>query len=292
MADQEQQQQQEQVQSKPQKKSFLSNLGLFQKIALIIVFLILVVMAINFLLGGVQNFWQFVFSVFFAILLIVFVYFIIAGIDARFKREYYSPKEDLITKYMNISIALCPKNLGNLYFRGDETKQGVYAGKIIGCLAVPYLIGKQILDDNGSPKTIYSEILKKNIPLFENTVYGTERDTLFLTEIRSGFLGMIRKKFFYRVNRELHTELNADVFIKDINPVPQGAFLIPTKQYQRDPGRMMIQSSLEVIMATFEHQGDLISQSADAGVYFNPYFKALEISRRETDREWLKENQK
>jgi hypothetical protein len=48
---------------------------------------------------------------------------------------------------------------------------------------------------------------------------------------------------------------------------------------------MMLQSQLEVILATHEHQGDLISQSADAGIYFNPYFKLVDKMNSEISRD-------
>lgn len=163
----------------------------------------------------------------------------------------------------------------------------VNAGKIIGCIGIPYLVGKQKLDSSGNPIFIESKYFNgKKMPVYDSIHYGEEGDTLFIVTKPAGFLGLFPKKLFIRCDRELHGELSGDVIIEDINPVPYGKFFsYPFKQIQKDSERVMVQNMLEVILQTFEHQSDLISMSADAGIYYNPYFKLVEKTNAEKSME-------
>ena len=126
-------------------------------------------------------------------------------------------------------------------------------------------------------------MLETRVPVFEKIEYGKDGDTLIIYE-KGWFI--FKRRHHLRCNRLLHSTLNGDVTVYDINPVPYGKYFeYPFKQMQRDPQKIMVQSQLEVILATHEHQGDLISQSADAGIYFNPYFRFIEKSQSEISRE-------
>lgn len=264
-------------------KGFFESLSLLQKIVLFFVIITFVFISWVFLFGGVNSIWELAFVIVLTIVLFFITYIIIVASKLVFKSDYYSPKEDMYTKYVNMAIDYCPNNLNNLYAEGSDWKKSVPLGKIVGCLGIPYFIGDPVLDGDGKQKWVESKFTKKKIPLFSNITWGKDGDTMFVFE--KGWF-VFKKRHIARVNHELHTELNGDVIIHDINLVPYGKFFeYPYKQIQKGVGRIMLQSQLEVIIATHEHQGDMISQSADAGTYYNPFFRMVEKGRAEITRE-------
>ena len=264
-------------------KGFWESLSLIQKIVLFVLILSFVFIAWTFLFGGVNSIWELAFILILVIVLFIIGWIVIVAAQLVFKPQYYSPKEDYFTKLVNMAHDYCPDNLNDLYFQGSDWKKHVRAGKIIGCIGIPYFLGKPKVDDQGRPKWYFSKLLKKKIQIFEKVTYGKDRDTFFIIE-KGWFI--FKKKHYIRCNHGLHSDLNGDVIIFDINPQPFGKFFeYPYKQLQKDPERIMLQSQLEVIIATHEHQGDLISQAADAGTYYNPFFRLMEKQKAEIQRE-------
>lgn len=264
-------------------KGFWGSLSLFQKLVIGIVIITFVLIAWTFLFGGVNSIWELLFVILLVIVLFIISYIVIVASQLIFKAQYYSPKEDHYTKLINMAIQYKPDNLNNLYFQGSDWKKHVRGGKIIGCLGIPYFVGKPKLDSKGKMIYYESKLLNKKVPVFEQLSYGKDGDTLLIYE-KGWFI--FKKKHYLRCNHKLHSELNGDVIVYDINPQPFGKFFeYPYKQLQGDVARVMLQSQLEVILATHEHQGDLISQSADAGTYYNPFFKLIEKEKAEIARE-------
>jgi len=264
-------------------KGFWGSLSLFQKIVLGAVIVTFVIIAWVFLFGGVNSIWELLFVILLVIVLFIVAYIVIVASQLIFKAQYYSPKEDYFTRLINMAIDYKPNNLNNLYFQGSDWKKHIFGGKIIGCLGIPYFIGKPKLDNNGKMIWFESKLLRKKVPLFEKVTYGKDGNTLLI--YNKGWF-IFKKKHYLRCNHNLHSELNGDVIVYDINPQPFGKFFeYPYKQLQGDISRVMLQSQLEVILATHEHQGDLISQSADAGTYYNPFFRLVDKQKAEIQRE-------
>lgn len=262
---------------------FWAKLSLWQKILLGILILTFIVIAWSFLFGGINSIWELAFIVMLTIVLGGIGYVVIIAGEIFFRPTYYSPKEDYFTRIVNMAIDYCPSNLNEVWFQGDKDKRAVLGGKVIGCLGVPYFIGRPKQDENGKQLYMESKLLDMKIPIFEKIEFGKDGDTLIVYQ--KGWF-VFKKRHYLRCNRQLHSTLNGDITIYDINPVPYGKFFeYPFKQLQRDPGKIMIQSQLEVILATHEHQGDLISQSADAGIYYNPIFKMLKEGNSEISRD-------
>lgn len=276
----------QQLASQPESsKGFWETLSLIQKIVLFVLIISFVFIAWTFLFGGVNSIWELAFILILVIVLFIIGWVVIVAAQLVFKPQYYSPKEDYFTKLVNMAHDYCPDNLNDLYFQGSDWKKHVRAGKIIGCIGIPYFLGKPKVDDEGRVKWYFSKLLKKKIQIFEKVTYGKDGDTFFIIE-KGGFFGLFKKKHYIRCNHSLHSDLNGDVIIFDINPQPFGKFFeYPYKQLQKDPERIMLQSQLEVIIATHEHQGDLISQAADAGTYYNPFFRLMEKQKAEIQRE-------
>lgn len=277
------QQQAQPPQQDAEKKGFFGSLSLLQKIILFLLILGFVFLVAVFALGGVNSIWELIFVLFAAIVLFIIAYIVIVAGQIIFRKEYYSPKEDWYTRCVNAAIDYKPDNLNDLYFRGSDWKKLCYAGKIIGCLGIPYFIGEPIRDEKGQQKWYYSKLLKKKVPQFDKILYGKDGDTLFVFE-KGWFI--FKKRHVLRCHHSLHTDLNGDVIVDDINPQPYGSFWeYPYKQIQKDISRIMLQAQLETIIATHEHQGDLISQSADSGIYYNPFFKLVRDNKAELARE-------
>lgn len=266
------------------KKGVLEGLSFFRKVVLFLLILTLIFIAWSFLFGGVNSIWELAFVIVLTGVIIFVGWLIITSASFFFRKEFYSPKQDFYTRVANAAIDFCPKNLNNLYFQGDNYKKSVLAGKIIGCLGIPYFIGTPIIDkETGNPKMYESKLLKKEVPLFSKIEYGKDGDTYIIVE--KGWF-VFKKRYHIRANRNLHSTLNGDVFIYDINPIPYGShFLYPFKQLQGELPKVMIQSQMEVIIATHEHQGDLISQAADSAIYYNPFFRLVEKERAEIARQ-------
>lgn len=245
----------------------------------------------SFVFGGIQNIYQMIMFVISFCAIAGLFWIILTMVSWYLAPSHFSPKKDYFTRLVNLAIDFKPTNVKDLYFRGDKDKKRVKAGKIVGLLGIPYFIGKSKLYEQdvlnnegkvkfkkGSPVYEWSELLQKRIPIYDKIEYGNDGDTFFIYE--SGWL--LKRRHYLRCHKSLHGDLNGDVEIYDINPVPYGSlFEYPFKQKQAQPARIMMQNQLEIIMATHEHQYDLISQGVDSAVYFNPYFRLIEKSKAE-----------
>lgn len=264
---------------KKQQGGFFSSMSTLQKAILIIIGIALFFLIWTLVFGGIQNFYQLAFFGISFIVLAGLFYVVMTAIAWYLAPEFYSPKKDYFTRLVNLAIDSKPPNVHNLYFRGNKDKRAYKAGRIVGLLGIPYYIGDKEMDEKGKPKLEYSKTLKRDIPVYKSIKANWEDgDTFIIYE--SGWL--IKKRHFLRCHKSLHGDLNGDVYIYDINPVPYGSlYEYPFRQLQRDPSRVMIQNQLEVILATHEHQYDLISQGVDSAVYFNPYFRMKEKENAE-----------
>lgn len=255
-----------------QKKAGNKGLSLTQKVIIVLIAIFIVGATWWVVFGGIKNIYEFIIIIFFAVVLVVIGYIIIKAIGIITAKRYPSMKENYYTRLVNIAIASKPDNVYNLYFVGDRMKKGYKAGKIVGCMQVPHLVGQVKKDKDGNPITAFSEKLKKEIVQFEQIWLGISKDTFFIVE--HGFL--LPKREYIRCDRALHSELNGDVFIYDVNPVPYGTFFqYPLIQLQRDAPKIMLQNQLEIILMTHEYQYDLISQATDIGMYTNPQMTAI-----------------
>lgn len=252
------------------KKGMFDRLNWLQKIAIFIIIVIGAITIIALIFTGTDKFYQFVFNLAIIIGCVAIIYFIIQATTMMWNKNQYSPREDLRTKYLNMAVFYKPDNVRDLYFTGDRGKKRVTAGKIIGLLGIPYFVGDIKKDNEG--KVEYAEVKDvngKKVPLYENIRLAQGGDTLFIVE--KGFL--FKKRHYIRCNKDLHSTLNGDVEIYDINPQPYGFFEYPYKQIQDTIGQIAMQNQLETIIATYEHQHDFISTGVDSAVYFNPAYR-------------------
>ncbi len=271
---------------------FFGSMGGVQKALLIIFALAIFFLVWTFVFGGIQTFYQLImFGISFVAIAGLFM-MILTAISWYLAPDLFSPKKDYFTRLVNLSLDLKPNNVSDLYFMGDKDKRRVKAGKIVGLLGIPYLIGKvkihekdvendegKTIAKKGEPVFEFSYALNRKIPVYDKIEYALDGDTLFVYE--AGWL-IFKKRHYLRCHRSLHGDLHGDVVVYDINPVPYGTlYEYPFKQLQREPERIMMQNQLEVILATSEHQLDLISQGVDAAVYFNPAFRLLQKQNSE-----------
>lgn len=275
----------QQVQPKPQeKKGFFEKMNLFQKILLFIFALIVLFTVVGILFGGIGDFYQFFFYMTVFVGVVVGAYIIIKAVNIIYAPRFYSPREDLRTKILNMATDYKPDNVTSLYFTGDVGKKRVLAGRITGLLGLPYYTGevqrydkdvvdaetRKVLHKKGD--VIYTEAKDfsgKRIPRYKDIRFINDGDTLFV--VKKGLIFV--KTHLIRCHRDLHSTLNGDVEIYDINPQPYGFFEYPYKQMQKNVTQIMVQNQIETILATHEHQHDLISQSVDSAIYFNPVYR-------------------
>ena len=253
-----------------QKKGFFGSLSLFQKALMFLFVIILMFVVVGIALGGIKDFYQFFFYLSVFVGVCVAGYIVIKATGLMFTSQYYSPRQDLKTKFLNMAVDYKPDNVNNLYFTGDAGKKRVMAGKIVGLLGLPYYTGEIKRDKDG--KVVYSiskDFRGQKIPVYTDIKIADGGDTLFIA--KKGFI--FTKTHLIRANRQYHSTLNGDVEIYDINPIPYGSFEYPYKQMQETTTQVMVQNQLETILATHEHQHDLISQSVDSAIYFNPVYR-------------------
>lgn len=271
------------VEPKPQgKKGFFEKMSSFQKVLLFIGVLVILIMSISLLMGGIKDFYQFFFYIIVLSAVLIGGYIIVKATSIIFAPRYFSPREDLRTKLLNMAQDYKPDNVTNLYFMGDSGKRRVLAGKIMGILGLPYYSGKvrryekdtkvgNVIHKKGDiVYSVVKDFQGKPVPLYDDVQLVEDGDTLFIVKKGWFFMG---KTHFIRVRRDLHSTLNGDVDVYDINPVPYGFFEYPFKQMQESVSQIMIQNQIETILATHEHQHDLISQSVDSAIYFNPAYR-------------------
>lgn len=276
---------------KGKQQGFFGKMSGIQKFLLIIFALGIFFVIWTFLFGGINNFYELIFFLVSFGATAVLFYAVLSFVSFFLAPEQFSPKKDYFNRLVALAFDLKPSNVQDIYFRGDKDKKRVRAGKITGLIGVPYMIGEQlryiqdvikegkIIHRIGEPVFEYSNVLKKMIPKFGQVHWGGDGDTLFIYE--AGWF-LFKRIHYLRCHKSLHGDLNGDVEIYDINPVPYGSlFEYPFKQLQADPAKIMIQNQLEVILATHEHQYDLISQGVDSAVYFNPYFRLMQKSNAE-----------
>jgi hypothetical protein len=262
-----------------QQKGFFERMSLFQKFLIGLIVILIILIAVGTFFGGYTNFYQFTFNVIILVGIGVFLFIIISATGILFTPKAFSPRSDMKTTLIKMAQYYLPDNLNDLYFIGTGWKRRVLAGKIIGILGLPNYIGDIELDKEGKPiYTTLEDAEGKKIPKFKNIRVGKDGDTLFL--VRKGWF-IFAKTRMIRAKRELHSVLHGDVEIYDINPVPYGFFEYPFKQMQKNIGAVLIQNQIETILSAHEHQHDLISQSVDSAVWYNPYMRMALKSQSE-----------
>jgi hypothetical protein len=255
----------------PEQKGFFARMSWFQKGLIFISVIIVLLLVVAIFLGGIKSFYEFFFYLTVFIIILVGAYIVIKATGLAFSSKYFSPREDLFTKIKQMAQDYCPDNLNNLWFVGDEGKKRVLAGKIKGCLHIPYFVGDIKKDAKGN--IVYSEAKTLNgkaVPQYENIKVGDDGDTFFI--VQKGWF-IFLKTHYIRAHRTFHSTLNGDVDLYDINPYPYGSYEYPYKQIQQRIPQIMIQNQIETVLATHEHQHDLISQATDSGLYYNPLMR-------------------
>lgn len=270
-------------QEKKEEKGFFEKMGIFSKILLIIIVVSIIVLSVVMIIGGAQNVYNVIVFIIVLSMLALAAYILILLVQAQIKSRFFSPTESWRAKLINCAKTYCPDNLNELYFTGDVGKKRVLAGKITGCLGLPYYTGRVKRDKDGN--VVYSEFKTQKgkrfrIPKYEKIRVDPtgEGDTFFV--VKKGWF-IISKEHYIRCNRDLHSTLNGDVEIYDINPQPYGWTEYPFKQLQDDITRIEKQSQIEVILESHFHQYDLISQTTEAAIWFNPAMKQAMIERKE-----------
>jgi len=268
------------------KKGFFERMSLFQKIILFIIVIIALVVSLGVAFGGLKDFYQFFFYLIVLVGVVIVGYIVYKATSLIFAPRFFSPREDLRTKLTNMAKDYKPDNVNNLYFIGDVGKKRVLGGRIIGLLGLPYYTGKvkryekDVIDKDGKTvhkknDVVYSEVKDfqgKKIPKYENITLSKDGDTLFVVK-KEKFFGLFGNIHLIRAHFDYHSTLHGDVEIYDINPVPYGFYEYPFKQMQDQVTAVMVQNQIETILATHEHQHDLISQSVDSAIYFNPVYR-------------------
>ncbi len=255
-----------------QKPGLFERMGLFQKVLIFLFVILVIIIAIGTYFGGFKNIYNLIFNVSIVAGIAVFLFILVKATGILLTPAAFSPRQDLKNNLIKMSKFYMPDNVNNLWFIGSDYKRRVLAGKIVGLMGLPYYSGEIERNEEGETEfTEDKDLDGKKIPKFKSIkVSYEEGDTLFM--VRKGWF-IFAKTRMIRANRKFHSELNGDVDIYDINPVPYGFFEYPYKQMQAAATQIMMQSQIETILSAHEHQHDLISQGVDSAVWYNPYMR-------------------
>lgn len=260
-----------------QKQGFWQRLGFFQKAVIVILLIVFGIIVFNFFTGAIKGVFDFFFAFLVVGVILLLLYFLVRTLLGAFKPKPFSARESFFVKIVGIARDMKPKNVRDLYFSGDVGRQRTLYGKIVGLCGIARLSGRVKVDSKG--KTIYSKRKdpynqNRYLPEFEKIDLSNEYDTFFIIK-----KGIIFPKFHYlRVPKELHSTLNGDVEVYDINPQPYGRWEYPFKVMQKEVRRITYQHQLEAILEVHEQQHDFAGVLVDSALGFNPNWQMIRRS--------------
>lgn len=279
----------EQVKQQEKSKSDLFGGSLLLKIVFIIGLIVVVFVLIFGLVLKQFSFQNLLINVIGILIGGAIIYFALLGVMSRFKPKPFSPTEDFRTKIIRMAIKVKPVNVKDLWLRGEDMRSKARVGRIEGIGFIPYLSqvpkrdkeGNILYERDKEGKLIYEEykergeIKKKPKPQYD---YLTEKDgdVLIVVHKFSGLLSLLNRELdLIRVNPKYLSDILGDVFIKDVNLVPYGEYLYPSKQWQNDILRIMKQHESEAIIMTHRNWLDLIANVTQLSLSSSPEFQKI-----------------
>ena len=213
---------------------------------------------------------------------LLFILFAIQGITARFQPKAFSPTETFRAKIQNHAIRMKPKNVYNLYLRGEGRRSSALYGNILGVGFTPNFTSKIVRDNEGN--ILYLKDVRGRLIVDEqgkpiarrDVIRSSDGDTIFV--VKQGWLS---RPEIVRCNRKYHSELIGDVYIYDLCLSPMGDYLYPSKQWQDEIIEIQRQNEAETVITTFMNNLDLISNVTTISIASSPEFQKILSLRNE-----------
>lgn len=259
----------------PKQQSTWEKIPFFVKLILALC----VIGILYFLIWGtsMDNILEFMVRAFILAILTFLAYFLVKRFMSFFEPKPFSPKENLHSRLVNMATIAVPPNIDGhkLITVGSKAFRGTEYGRVTGMLKLPLFVGQTHLDEEG--KIVYRKDERGN-PTNE-----PERDLIKTNESEYFFVvkrGRFLPKFvFVRCHEKYVLSLDGDVMLRTSNLVPimSSNYSYPYEQIFEDSSRVMLQNMNEIVITTFDHQHDLIANTTEHALSFNPYW---EYSRR------------
>lgn len=268
---------------KKKDDGIFSNIGIFSKIILGALVILIVTVAIFGL--NLSNIPQFFVSLCIVAASLGAIYIIIRAAMVLMEPKAYSPSGDFLQKMVNIAMLMKSPNVHGLWLRGEAWQGRSFLGEISGIGFIPYLTSKVKKDKSGKILFLTDEegnLLKdrndKPIPQRE-IITQNDGDILFV--IKQGWFGM-GKPLLIRCHRSLcNAMMVGEIYIKSAGMCPYGDWLYPSIQWQESIKEIMIQNEIETTQMTHASFLDLIADSTRISISASPEFAKLLSIRSE-----------
>lgn len=231
---------------------------------------------------------------------LILIFLASKGLASMLKPKPFSPQDCFKHKLIKLCKQTMPRNVHDIYLRGENMRSKSFFGKIVGLGFIPYFIAKEKKDKegnivyqkdaDGNIKTrpvIEADGSKKQIPIsVKENIQTDDGDIVFVVSTANGFLARIKDLIFpdyqiVRAHPSYCSELIGDVFIKDVNFFPVGDFLYPQKQCKEDIKQIMTQDQSETIIQTHKNFLDLVSYVTQMSLGADPTFQKQQIAQAE-----------
>lgn len=227
----------------------------------------------------------------------------IKGIVSFFEPKPFSPTESFRDTNIRIARKAKPFNVRNLYLRGEDMRTCALWGKIEGVGFLPYVTSRILRNEKGKAiceteldpttneeKIVYEKEWSKEDQDFIDVpkyVYEsiTEEDgdiTFIVKKEKSSFMSLFKREVdIIRCHKRYCSDILGDVFIKDVNLVPYGEFLYPSKQWQNDIIKIMKENESQAIVTTHRNNLDLVSNVTQMSLGADPTFQKIMLAQSE-----------
>lgn len=221
----------------------------------------------------------------------------IKGIVSFIQPKPFSPTEDFRTSLVRLCKKAKPFNVKNLYLRGEDMRTYAKWGKIKGLGFLPYVTSKPIRNEKG--KQIFEKdkegniVYEKEWSQSDRAYVQTPKEKFEMISEKDGDVLLIIDKYNFpvnifargvdivRCNKKYLSDLIGDIFIKDVNLVPYGEYLYPSKQWQEDILHIMKENESHAIIATHRNNLDLVSNVTQMSLGSDPTFQKIMLSQSE-----------
>ena len=225
---------------------------------------------------------EFIVRVFILSILVFLAYFIVKRFMSFFEPKPFSPKETLHNRLVNLAVIAVPPNIDGkkLICVGSSAFRGAEYGTITGMLKLPLFVGEIKRDASGQIVYAKDEQGEPTSIPERNFVHSKESEFFFVCK-----RGRIVPNFvFVRTHEKYIMSMENDVILKVSNLVPtmSSNYVYPYEQIFEDSSRIMQQNMDEIIVTTFDYQHDLIANTTDAALHFNPNWEYARRMQQET----------
>jgi len=240
---------------------------------------------------------EFIFNILGLLLMLALLALAIKGLVAYIKPKPFSPTESFRDQLIRICLKSKPFNVKDLHLRGEDMRTSAKWGRIRGLGFLPYISsgvlkdkkGKILFEKDEAGKIVYTktwsheekQYIKVPKPKTEMITHK-DGDVLLLVDKHRFPLSLFFRGYdIIRANKKYLSDLIGDIYIKDVNLVPYGEFLYPSKQWQESIIGIMKENESQTIVTTHRDNLDLVSLVTQMSLGADPTFQKIILAQSE-----------